>query len=200
MHTIKNLGQLRATENLCVQLPSPHFQRQDNFLASLFSLVHSHHLPRPTITDSFTALLPVADNVWNPRILRLLILVQLAAMRTTVSRALAQKRARNKRYLDKKVRSLPASKAGGIIYVNRRPLTMYAADGQLSSLFKKLMPRTTGPFKVLEVRYQVLTFDENGIANIIPIDTATSIVWQSRQRLLERKKHRFQTTTLQENR
>lgn len=83
-------------------------------------------------------------------------------------------------------------------YVNRPPLAISSEDRQTSAKYNRLMPRTTGPFKVLIIRDNVLTIDENSIANTIPLDRGTSVGFQHRYRLLKSKNKGLLYTNLDE--
>lgn len=87
-----------------------------------------------------------------------------------------------------------------MLYVNRPPLTILAADRQSSAKYNKLISHTTVPFKILKVRYDILNIDENGISNTISVHRATPVCRQVRRRLFRSKKHRRQALTLHEDR
>lgn len=115
---------------------------------------------------------------------------------TKVSLKLAQHQARYKRYINRKVRSLPPFTIGHTVYTDRPPFTILSADRQtLLSIITWCLARQ-GLFKVLKVQDQFLTIDENSIANTISIDSATPIGFKHRSRLLKSKKHRHPATNL----
>lgn len=87
-------------------------------------------------------------------------MAQLATMHMKVSRTMVQPEACYKRYFERKVRSLPSFKVGQMVYVNRSPLIIFAANRQSSAKYNKLRPRTTGTFKVLEVRGNIPKIDK----------------------------------------
>lgn len=114
-------------------------------------------------------------------------------MQTKVSGALVQQKALYKRYLDKKLNSLPVFTVGLANYGNRPPLTR---DRQTSVKCNKLLPRTKGSLIIFDERNQFLAMDKNGIASTISIDGATPIGSQHCQHLPKGTKPRHHTTKL----
>lgn len=78
-------------------------------------------------------------------------MAQLSTMQFNVSETLAKKQARYERYFDKKTRCLPVFTVAQMVCVNRSPLTTLTADWETSVKNNKLLPRNTGPFKVLNI-------------------------------------------------
>lgn len=93
-------------------------------------------------------------------------------MRTEASGRLAQQRTRFKHCANKKIKSLPALPVGQMVDVYRPQPVTFAADHEISANYNTLMQRTTRPFKVLEVRDQILAVDENRLENSIATDRA----------------------------
>lgn len=152
-----------------------------------FSLLLARYHPKPATIASPTALPKNVDSATNPVDVEQRILANLATMCTSISGTFAQRKSRHKRYFDKNVGSLPGFKAGQMMYLNQPPLTILSADCQNSARYSKLMTRTTGPFKVLEIRDPVLTIDENCIANSVSIDRAKPVASQHSNRFLKKK-------------
>lgn len=121
-------------------------------------------------------------------------------MRTKVSGALGKQRTRLKRYFGKKIRILPTSTVGQMIYVNRPPLNILPVDRRTFTKYSKLMPRTTGPFKLLDVQDHVMLIDKNSIAKSVSIDRATPVGFQHFQKLLNNEQYRHPNTNLHKER
>lgn len=92
------------------------------------------------------------------------------------------------------------SRAVKMAYVNRPPLTIISANPKSFAKYNKLMPHTTGLYRVLEARYHVLIIVKNVIASTITINRASLVGSQYRQRLLTSNKCRRHTKNVHKER
>lgn len=64
---------------------------------------------------------------------------------------------------------------GRVLYLNGPLLTILSADRQTSVEYNKLIMRTTGALKVLEVQNRALRVEESSIANTMLFDRVTPV-------------------------
>lgn len=79
-------------------------------------------------------------------------MAQLVTMQTIFKGTIAQQQERYRRYIDKKVKSLPVFTVRQTVYVNSPSLITITTEWEASPNYNKQLPRTTGLFKILEVR------------------------------------------------
>lgn len=74
-----------------------------------------------------------------------------------------------------KIRTVSMFKTGQPVYVDCPPLALVVEDEKTSMRCNKLLPRTNGPFIVMDVKSDVIAIDENSIPNPISIEKATLV-------------------------
>lgn len=81
---------------------------------------------------------------------------------------------RYKHYFDYKIKTMPKSHIGKMVYVDRPSLLTLTTDINAEK-WNKLLPGAYGPFQILQVTEPLLTGDENSSENIISTDRETLV-------------------------
>lgn len=81
-----------------------------------------------------------------------------------------------KRQVDKAVRTIPVITKGMRVFVDREPTRAKSKQEKEEDVVRsKLMPKSYGPFKVIDADEVTVTIDQDGIPNKISIDRVTTV-------------------------
>lgn len=81
-----------------------------------------------------------------------------------------------KRQVDKAVRTIPSISKGMHVFVDREPTRAKSKHEKEEDVVRsKLLPKSYGPFEVLEADEVTVTIDQNGIPNKVSIDRVTTV-------------------------
>ena len=139
-----------------------------------FDLVLTRHPPNIIVRDIPAAgSYSVTESNLSDAARKKVILRRIAQSLQEAKTKMSAAQRRYKEDFDNQVRHLVKVKDGDMVYVDRPPRHLDQDSDEDVKITKKLLPKTTGPYKVIRSTPDTVTISQDGLENTISIDRVT---------------------------